>query len=125
MTTPSFKTIEDLITYVYKMSLKCGIGVFEFWDYTLNEVYELMEAYNTRKEEDLKLNALYTYKQAQLNANAIACMFSKNNKMLEIWEVYPEFFKKEIPKQQNAEVMKARLLAYGEAWKKKKKGGKT
>ena len=96
--------------------------MFEFWDYTLIEVYDLIKAYNERKEEELKINALYTYKSVQLNASAIASLFDKKNKFPAIHEVYPEFFKEEKPKQQDAEVMKARLLAYSEAWKKK--GGK-
>lgn len=103
------------------MALKCEITPFEFWDYTIAEVTDLIETYAEKQKQEMQFEAFCTYNNAMIVVNSINNIFSKNPKQPpQIWEVFEGLFDKpkQIVMQSKAEIMKARLLAYNEAWKK-------
>lgn len=104
------------------MALKCEIKPFEFWDYTVQEVNDLIEAYYDRNKREMQFNAMCSYNIAMQVVVGVNNMFSKHPEQPpQIWDVYPSLFDEPVEqiKQQKEDVMKARLMAYSEAWKKK------
>lgn len=106
------------------MALECEIMPSDFWDMTIREVLDVIKAYNSRIKNEMQFKAMVSYSQTVLIVNGIKSMFSKDRyNMPQLHELYPNLFdappKKEV--QQDENVMKARLLAYAEALKKKNK----
>lgn len=69
----------------------------------------------------MKFNALCGYNESMMIIQGINDMFSKAPKHpKQLWELYPTLFEEpiELIKQRNDEIMKARLMAYAEAWNK-------
>lgn len=96
----------------------------DFWDMTIAEVLDVIKSYNSKLKSEMQFKAIISYSQAILIVNGVRSMFSKESYTIpQLHELYPSLFeappKKEM--QQNENVMKARLLAYAEAWKKKSK----
>lgn len=111
---------------LYKVALRGGIKPFEFWDYTVQEVADILGAYEENEKQKMQFIALCSYNQGMIVVSGVNNMFSKTPKQPhQLWEVYPTLFEKPIEqiKQQKEEIMKARLLAYNEAWKKKHRKG--
>lgn len=96
----------------------------DFWDMTIAEVLDVIKAYNSRVKSEMQFKAIVSYSQTVLIVNGVKSMFSKDKyNMPQLHDLYPNLFeaptKKEM--QQDENVMKARLLAYAEALKKKNK----
>lgn len=96
----------------------------DFWDMTITEVLDVIKSYNSRLKSEMQFKAIASYSQAILIVNGVRSMFSKEPyNTPQLHELYPNLFeappKKEV--QQDENVMKARLLAYAEALKKKNK----
>ena len=90
------------------ISLQCGISIFDFWEMTFGEVVDCINAYNNKKNNDLKEQAIMDYIQAQTIVNGIASMLSKENKQKTITEMYSFIFEEE-NKEQEEEKIKAQL----------------
>lgn len=108
------------------MAIKCEITPFKFWDYTIAEVNDLIEAYTEKQKHEMQFEAFCSYNNAMIVVNSINNIFSKNPKQQpQIWEVFQGLFDKpkQVAMQSKEEIMKARLLAYNEAWKKKHRKG--
>ncbi len=74
----------------------------------------------------MQFEALCSYNNAMLVINEVNNLFSKKPKQpLQIWEVFDGLFDKpkQVHQQSKEEIMKARLLAYNEAWKKQHRKG--
>lgn len=85
---------------------------------TLGEIIDTVEAYNDNKIDEMKYNAMLAYQTGRLVAIGVGNAFS-GEEFPQIHEIFPGLF--EAPKvvQQDSELMKARIMAYAEAWKKK------
>ena len=108
------------------MAIKCEITPFEFWDYTIAEVTDLIDAYTEKQQQEMQFKAVCSYNNAKLIVLGISNLFSKNPKQLpHIWETFEGLFDKpkQIHQQSKEEIIKARLLAYNEAWKKQHRKG--
>lgn len=102
-------------------ALKTGITPFDFWDYTIAEVTDIINVYYEKQKEEMKFSALCSYNNALLIVSGINNMFSKKQKQQpQIWEVFKGLFEqpKNINQASKEDVMKARLMAYSQAWKK-------
>lgn len=95
------------------MCLQCGIGIFDFWDYTLDELYLLLDAYNQRELRRMKEEAINTYMLADLIGASVSRLMNEKAKYPQIYEVYPNLFEapKE-PQQQDWRVMKERMMKF-------------
>lgn len=70
----------------------------------------------------MKFKALCGYNESMLILQGINNMFDKKPKRpSQLWDIYPTLFEKPVEKinQQKEDVMKARLMAYAQAWNKK------
>lgn len=59
---------------------------------TLNEVHNYLNSYARREQRRLREKATFDYQLANLIGISVSRLFSANNKMPEIYEVYPEIF---------------------------------
>lgn len=94
----------------------------------MQEVIDLMEAYNENQKQDMKFKAICGYNSALVIAKELRTMFAKGeHEVMQINALYPSLFDsnelEENRQQEEAkkkeEQMKARLLAYASAWNKK------
>lgn len=85
---------------------------------TLGEIIDTVEAYNDDKLDEMKYNSMLAYQTGRLVAIGVGNAFG-GGEFPQIHEIFPGLF--EAPKvvQQDSELMKARIMAYAEAWKKK------
>lgn len=85
---------------------------------TLGEMIDVVDAYNANKLDEMKYNAMLAYQTGRLVAIGVGNAFG-GGEFPQIHEIFPGLF--EAPKvvQQDSELMKARIMAYAEAWKKK------
>lgn len=109
-------TIQDLIEkYMLPTALRCGISIYDFYEYTLKEVELLIEAY----EERLKVQARMDYTSNITMASLIGCMFSKDAKMPKFEDMYSFLFDEEeleeieLAKQEAEERKRQQELALG------------
>lgn len=102
------------------MALRSNIRPSEFWDMSIKEVNDVIESYNDSYKVEMQFKAMCAYNTARLVTEGISVCFG-NGKFPQLHEAFPSLF--EAPKlvQQDPEIMKARLMAYAEEWKKKNK----
>lgn len=125
------ETITELIEeFILPSALKYGIGIEEFYEYTLGDVKLLMKAHQERQMEQLKLQAQMDYTQSITIANFVACMFSKDAQPPKFEELYNFLYskeelqeideaKEEAKRKQQLEAEKAGWLAWAESFNKK------
>ncbi len=102
---------------MYKQALKCEIKPFEFWELTITETIDMIQAYNERQKEEMQFQAICAYSTARTITHGIAVAFGKE-KFPQLHEVFPTLFEKPIPKQQDYRQIQAIMRSYNEAWKK-------
>lgn len=98
------------------------ISPIDFWDYTIQEANDIIEARSKKQKHELQFRAMCGYNESIMVIQGMNNLFNKHPKEPQkIWELYPTLFEEpiELIKQRNAEIMKARLLEYAEAWNKK------
>ena len=125
------ETITELIEdFILPSALKYGIGIEEFYEYTLGDVKLLMKAHQERQMEQLKLQAQMDYTQSITIANFVGCMFSKDAKPPQFEELYSFLYskeelqeideaKEEAKRQKELEMQRAGWLAWAESFNKK------
>ena len=47
-------TFTELFETLYETAIKCGISIFDFWNYTYGEIVALINAYRENQEERTK-----------------------------------------------------------------------
>lgn len=111
------------------MACACGVDPVRFWDMTYGEIKAAIDGYNERiklEQEkikaDMQVQAIVAYHQAQLIGAVVAQVLGDKHKLPSLGEAFPGIFPEETirPRQQDWRVMKARIAAYGEAWKRKR-----
>ena len=125
------ETITELIEdFILPSALKYGIGIEEFYEYTLGDIKLLMKAHQEREMEQLKLQAQMDYTQSVSIANFVACMFSKEAQPPKFEELYSFLYskeelqeideaKEEAKRQKELEMQRAGWLAWAESFNKK------
>ena len=125
------ESITELIEdFILPSALKYGIGIEEFYEYTLGDVKLLMKAHQERQMEQLKLQAQMDYTQSITIANFVACMFSKDAQPPKFEELYSFLYskeelqeideaKEEAKRQKELEMQRAGWLAWAESFNKK------
>lgn len=130
------ETITELIEdFILPSALKYGIGIEEFYEYTLGDIKLLMKAHQERQMEQLKLQAQMDYTQSITIANFVACMFSKDAQAPKFEELYSFLYTKEelqeideakaeMERQKQLELQRAGWLAWAESMNKKQESKK-
>lgn len=77
----------------------------------------LVEAYNERKINQMRIDAHMCYMNANLVRVAVGSMFDEKVKFPEAYECFPDLFEKPVekPKQQDWRIMKEILMDYATA----------
>ena len=112
-----YRTLDEYIQELYKQALRCKIKPFEFWELTIQEIIDMIEAYNEVQKEEMQFQAICAYSTAHTITQGIAVAFGKE-KFPQLHEVFPSLFEKPKPVQQYYRKMHAIMMAYNEAWKK-------
>ncbi|OLF50683.1 hypothetical protein BU200_01170 [Streptococcus acidominimus] len=109
-----------MIDGFYPTALDAGIAPFSFWDYTLQELKDLVESYNRNFISSQKLRAMHGYKQAQMIASYVSLMLQSDGKEPEVWDFYPDIFSdvrertEQLRAERELEEHKARMRAFAE-----------
>ena len=119
---------------IYPSFLDLGYTPSFFYNISLQEVYELIESkqrINEREQEketyNLKTKLIINSILARQIAENVACIFSKDAKVTDVYDLMPQLFKeeKEQAEKQNAEnqwkLHKARFMAFSEEHNQKRK----
>lgn len=112
---------------MYPIACECGVDAFFYWDMTYAEISETIKAFQKRQEVDLQFKAVISYHQANLISHLVGISLGSKQQQKEIQEAFPGIFpdlekqaKAQLVKQQNWQLMKARIDAY--AAEKRKRG---
>lgn len=76
------------------MALKCGISPFDFWNMSIDEISDVIDAYNQNKIEDIKLQIIMKSVQARQIAEYLVPSETKTE-ITQLWEYYPSLFEDE------------------------------
>lgn len=63
-----------------------------FWDYSIKELYEIMESYSRRMEVKFKEKLILNNLLARQIGEQVAALFDKENKITPLWDYYPNLF---------------------------------
>lgn len=123
-----------MIKEIYPSFLDLGYTPSFFWDCSLQEVYELIESNQRIKEREaekeiyeLKTKLISNSVLARQVAENVACIFSKDAKVTDIYDLMPELFKEEREEAQRKiaenqwQLHKARFMAYSEEYNNRRK----
>lgn len=123
-----------LIEELYPNFLDLGYSPSFFWECSLQEIYELIESKQRIREREaeketnnLKMKFMVNSILARQVAENVACIFSKDAKVTDIYDLMPELFKEERKeaKRKQAEnewkLHKARFMAFSEQHNSRRK----
>lgn len=101
-----------------------------YWEMTYGEILAAIKGFNKRQETDLQSKAIINYHQSNLIAHLVGIQLGSKQAPQELHEAFPGIFpelerKAEIEriKQQNWQIMKARVEAYAAHLAEKRKRG--
>ena len=126
--------MSDLVRELYSSFLDLGYTPSFFWDLTLQEVYDIIESkqrinkIEAEKETySLKSKLIFKSVLARQIAENVACIFSKEAKVTDVYDLMPQLFKEEKEEAQKKiaknqwELHKARFMAFSEEHNSKRK----
>ncbi len=109
------------------MFLDIGGSPFDFWEYTMAEILDLINSFNRVYLQKKKDKTLENYRLSQMIANHVSLLLSNEVKLLDVWEYAPELFekeKKQIEEQrkiQEALLHKEQMRAFAERFNRMRK----
>lgn len=101
----------------------------QYWDMTYGEIVAAIDAFSERQKleqdrikADMQVQAVVAYRQANLIGAVVAKVLGDKHKLPSLSDAFPGVFPEEMlrQKQQDWRVMKDRVAAHGEAWKRKR-----
>lgn len=123
-----------MIEELYPIALDIGIKPYEFDNYSIQEVYDLISSHNRQVEvkaqeekERIELQASMNNILALQIGERVAQLFDKDFKPTPITEIYPELFKEELEarRENEMELYKIKMKDYAYRHNKKiKEGGR-
>lgn len=104
--------------YLYPEALYAGISPERFWNLSVNEIIDCLEAYYKREKERRKQVIWDNFILAEAIMGNLATVFSEEGQVIKAWDYYPKLFAKE--KELDDERRKQEELErYKEAWRKR------
>lgn len=91
----SYGSFTELINELYPICLDCGITPSLFYESTIDELIDLIKSYGRKEEARQKENIVLNYMLARQIGENVAILFDKNAKVSQLWDLYPDLFKKE------------------------------
>ena len=119
-----------VIQSLYKDALEHGISISDFWEMTIPEITDTINALENQKTHDFKEQISVAFAEAEATSSRIAYIFTdpkKRNKknIVMPWDLYPELFidEKEEDQQLNDDLAlqkhKADMAAFAARWNKR------
>jgi hypothetical protein len=102
----------NLFDELLPTALFCNVSVFDFWDMTFGEIVLTIQAYNRRKEEEMKAQCISDYNLADLIALSCARLVDKDLKFPKIEQIYPQLFTEKLTEEKKWKVEKARIMDF-------------
>lgn len=86
----------EYVAELYPIFLEAGYSPQLFYDSTIGEIIDLVEAYSKREQRKQKQIISTNFVLAQQIADVIACLVDKKHKPKTLFEQFPELFEEEI-----------------------------
>ncbi|MFF2449370.1 hypothetical protein ACFVSW_20210 [Neobacillus sp. NPDC058068] len=85
-----------------------------FWNMTYGEIVASITGFNKRQKTEFQMKSIVAYRQADLIASLVSNVLGSKHQPPSIQEAFPGIFPEieQQPKQQNWQLMKARIEAY-------------
>ena len=120
----------DVIKSLYTEALQLGITCAEFWDMSIPEITDLINAKENQRVRNYKEQISIAFAEAEATASRIAFLFTdpkKRNKknIIMPWDLYPDLFIDEQAAEQQInddmalQKHKADMAAFAARWNKK------
>lgn len=101
------------------MFLDMGYEPFLFWELSLAEVYDLIESYRRKQEQEtekikqqLKVDATFNAVLARQIGEYVASLFSKDARLTPLEQLYPNLFVEELKEDEGSKVVEQELDYY-------------
>lgn len=127
----SYESFTELINELYPICLDCGITPSLFHESTIDELIDLIKSYGRKEEARQKENIVLNYMLARQIGENVAILFDKDAKVTQLWDLYPDLFKKEKEindkraREAEMEAYKAKFTAFAYSVNSKKGGTNT
>lgn len=115
---------------MYPIACQCGVDAFFYWDMTYAEISTAINAFQEKRKDQLQMDSIIAYHQANQIAHLVSIALGSKQPQKEIYEAFPKIFPElekqaEVQKikQQNWQIMKARVEAYAANMKERRKRG--
>ena len=105
--------MSEVVDNLYAQAIDCGVSPSDFWEYSIDEVIDLMESNTRIKRQEAKIKASSDYSQARLIATNIWSYWNKDISIPKPWDSYPDLFKEEREEYEN-ELKRQELENYKE-----------
>lgn len=100
---------------MYETALDCGIGITDFWDYSIPEIIDLIQSRGRVEVVEHKRKIALSFLDYQLHRDNLNAL-SGSSGVLQPWDFYPELFKED-----KAEYDKEQYLTEVENYKMQRK----
>lgn len=117
---------------MYPFALEQGILPDTFWQSSVLEIQDMLEAYQNRKKQQFRDDVLIGFASADATATRVAYFFTeakkrKQSDIIQPWDSFPSLF--DNPKEKasadtrNAEMekYKSNMIAFAERWNRRNK----
>ncbi|MCL6456915.1 MAG: hypothetical protein K6T85_02805 [Gorillibacterium sp.] len=108
----------DLFDQLYPIACEAGVDAAGFWDMTYGEIVATIKAYEAQRLSAVQTQAYIAYQQAHVISAMISRVLGGKKSPPTIHQAFPNVFPVVEQKQQNWQIMKARMAAYADARKK-------
>lgn len=107
------KSTSEYLWEIYPDALDCGISPEAFWNYSLNEILDIIESYARRTERKRKQKIIEDFVLIKALTLNIATVISGKGDLCNPWDFYPDTFKEE-KKEHEQKKLEAELTEYRE-----------
>lgn len=87
--------ISNIADELYPRALDAGIKPCEFWDYSLIEISDLIEADERKCLEELKRSVIADCDLGRIISGNVSNILGGVNEIVKPWDIYPELFEQE------------------------------
>lgn len=122
------KNLTELFEKLYPIAIQSGVDAVFYWEMTYAEILAAIKGSAKRQEVELQHQSIIAYHQANLISHLVSISLGSKQSHPELHEAFPGIFPElekraemQKVKQQNWQIMKARIDAY--AAEKRKRGG--
>lgn len=98
-----------MVEQLYPRAVEFGVDARLFWEMTYLEILTAMQGGQARRQADLQERALIAFRQCELTATLMGIMLGSKQKAPSLTEAFPGIFPEQPLRQQNWQLIKARM----------------